>query len=180
MIKLQELSSEPGISIKTLKNYLWYLEKTFIVNRVYPFFRNIRKEIKKSNIFYFYDLGLRNFSTGEFGKLINYGFVFQNFIYNVLRERLRYTPSKIYYWRTKDKAEIDFIIDRANYIVPIEVKYKHLKSPVIPRAIRSFIKRYSKNIDKIVIFNLSLNEKIVLDNIEILFLPYYEVLYFQL
>jgi len=175
IIKLTELSSELGISTKTLKDYLWYLEKTFIISKVYPFFKNIRKELSKSTIFYFYDLGLRNFSSENFGNLKDYGFVFQNFIYNILREKLKNSSDRIYFWRTKDKAEIDFVIEKGKIIIPCEVKYKHLKSPLITRAMRSFIEKYKVN--KAIIFNLSLKEKIKIENTEILFLPYYESLF---
>ncbi|RLD16106.1 MAG: ATPase, partial [Caldiserica bacterium] len=175
IIKLTELSSELGISIKTLKDYLWYLEKTFIINRVYPFFKNIRKELSKSTIFYFYDIGLRNFTSGEFGNLKDYGFVFQNFIYNILREKLKNSIDTIYFWRTKDKAEIDFVIEKGKNIIPVEVKYKHLKSPLITRAMRSFIEKY--RVDKAIVFNLSLKDKIKIETTEILILPYYESLF---
>ncbi len=178
IINLTEISSELGISIKTLKDYLWYLEKTFIIDRVYPFFKNIRKELTKSNIFYFYDPGLRNFSADEFGNLKNKGFVFQNFIYNVLKYRLKNTPSRIYFWRTKEKAEIDFVIEKGNTLIPIEAKYTHLKSPLIPRAMRSFIEKYK--VKRAIVFNLSLREKLKINNTEILILPFYEVLNFKI
>ncbi len=81
LVNLSELSSTLGIAIKTVRDYLWYLEKTFVLQRVTPYFRNIRKEITKSPIFYFYDFGLRNFALGSFGSLKDPGFVFQNFVF---------------------------------------------------------------------------------------------------
>jgi len=45
LINYSELSSSLGISIKTVKNYIWYAEKTFIIQRVSPYFQNVRKEI---------------------------------------------------------------------------------------------------------------------------------------
>ncbi|NQT67072.1 MAG: DUF4143 domain-containing protein, partial [Actinobacteria bacterium] len=83
LVNYSELSNTIGINILTLKNYIWYLEKTFILKRVSPFYKNIRKEITKSPIFYFYDLGMRNFILNVFGKLDSIsdkGFLFQNFI----------------------------------------------------------------------------------------------------
>jgi predicted AAA+ superfamily ATPase len=103
-----ELSSTLGIAHKTLKEYLWYMEKTFIINMVTPYFSNARKEITKSPVFYFCDLGLRNFALGSFGNLQNKSFVFQNFVFNILRERTNLTSSRICFWRSKDKAEVDF------------------------------------------------------------------------
>jgi predicted AAA+ superfamily ATPase len=62
-------SSTLGISLATVKIYLGYLEKTFILWKATPWFTNIRKEITKAPVYYFRDLGLRNFASGSFGAL---------------------------------------------------------------------------------------------------------------
>ena len=174
LVNLNELSSTLGISVKTLKEYLWYLEKTFILQRISPYFKNIRKEITKSSISYFYDLGLRNFASGEFGSLKDKGFIFQNFIFNILREKTRISSSKICFWRTKDKAEIDFVIDLGKALIPIEVKYKKLAAPEIPRALRSFIERYKP--EKALIINLNLDTTSSLNQTKIHIIPFYKIM----
>jgi len=174
LVNFSELTSTLGISVRTLKEYLWYLEKTFILKRINPYFKNVRKEITKSPIFYYYDLGLRNFASGNFGSLQDKGFVFQNFIFNVLREKVRLSSSKICFWRTKDKAEIDFVVDSGRNLIPIEVKYKKLAAAKIPTSLRSFIKRYKP--EKSLIINLSLDEGVVLNRTKIYILPFYKIL----
>ncbi|MDH7513695.1 MAG: ATP-binding protein [Clostridiales bacterium] len=174
LANLSDLSSTLGISVHTLKDYLWYLEKTFILRRISPYFRNIRKEITKSSVFYFYDLGLRNFALGGFGSLKEMGFVFQNFVLNILKEKTAIGSAGIHFWRTKEKAEIDFVIDSGSYLVPVEVKYKKLVKPEIPRALRTFSKRYRS--EKAVIINLALEESVHLNHMEILFIPFYRIL----
>ena len=67
MVNYSELSATLGLSLATVKIYLWYLEKTFIVWKVTPWFTNIRKEITKAPVYYFRDIGLRNFASGSFG-----------------------------------------------------------------------------------------------------------------
>lgn len=178
LVNLSELSSTLGISIKTVKEYLWYLEKTFIVKRVTPYFRNIRKEITKSPIFYFYDIGLRNFAAGNFGTLKSIsgkeaGFIFQNFVFNILRDIIRTAAAKIFFWRTKDKAEVDFVIDFGRSIIPIEVKYKKLEEPKVPRALRSFIEKYTP--EKAFVINLTLDTVIRLNKTKIHFIPFYKI-----
>jgi len=174
LVNLSELSSTLGISVKTVKGYLWYLEKTFIIQRISPYFKNIRKEITKSPIFYFYDLGLRNFASGNFGDLKDMGFVFQNFVFNILKEKTRISSSKICFWRTKDKAEIDFVIDLGTNFIPVEVKYKKLAAPKIPRALRSFIEKYKPG--KALIVNLTLDTTIRLNRTKINIIPFYRIL----
>jgi predicted AAA+ superfamily ATPase len=175
LVNLSELSSTLGISSKTVKEYLWYLEKTFILQKSAPYFRNIRKEITKSPLFYFYDLGLRNFALGNFGTLRDKGFVFQNFIFNILREQVHRGAAKICFWRTKDKAEIDFVIDGGSWQVPIEVKYRRLETPEITRALRSFIERYHPS--KALIINVSLDTTVMVKETTIYLVPFYRVLH---
>lgn len=174
MVNYSELSSTLGISFKTLKEYLWFLEKTFVIQRITPFFRNIRKEITKSPILYFYDLGLRNFALGNFGNLENKSFVFQNFVFNILKEKIRETPSKICFWRTKGKSEVDFIIDSGRYVIPVEVKYQKLKKPKITKSLRSFINRYHP--EKALIVNLEMDAMIELNRTKVYFIPFYKLL----
>jgi predicted AAA+ superfamily ATPase len=176
LINYSELSSTLGISIQTIKNYLWYAEKTFIIHRISPFFRNIRKEITKSPVTYFYDLGLRNYALGLYGGLIHSpeaGFVFQNFILNILRERFLPSPAGIHFWRTKDRAEVDFVIDLGQRILPVEVKFKEMKKPELGRSLRSFINKYQPEVAWVI--NMELREKIKLDKTEIHFMPFWEL-----
>lgn len=174
LANLSELSSTLGISVKTLKDYLWYLEKTFIIRRISPYFRNIRKEITKSSIFYFYDLGLRNFAFGIFGSLKEMGFIFQNFILNILEEKTANSSAGINFWRTKEKAEIDFVIDSGRYLMPVEVKYKKLAKSEITRALRSFVERYRP--EKALVVNLALDDSITLNQTKVIFIPFYRIL----
>jgi len=164
------ISSELNISIQTLKNYLWYAQKTFIIKKLTPFSKNIRKEIVKSPIFYFYDLGLRNYAIGSFGNLNDYGPIFENFIFDILREKIRFTGAIIHFWRSKDGAEVDFIVNLGKNIFPIEVKYRNFKKPEIERSLRSFIRRYHPK--KAFIINLNLTKRLKIKETEIIFLSF--------
>jgi predicted AAA+ superfamily ATPase len=177
LINYSELSSTLGIALQTLKNYLWYAEKTFIIHRLSPYFRNVRKEITKSPVIYFYDLGLRNYALGLFGKVEfspDIGFLFQNFVFNIIKEKFRFTGASVHFWRTKDKAEVDFIINFGKEIIPIEAKYKKLKEPTVERSLRSFIEKYHPK--EAWIINLALEYEVKIDKTIVKFLPFYRLL----
>jgi predicted AAA+ superfamily ATPase len=176
LINISELASTLGISIQTVKNYLWYAEKTFIIQRITPYFKNVRKEITKAPVAYFYDSGLRNYALGLFGNLTkpwDAGFVFQNLVWAFLQEKYRFSPAEIHFWRTTDKAEVDFVVVLGRKIIPVEVKYKELKRPEIGRSLRSFLKKYQP--EEAWVVNLSLSDKIKLDKTEIMFLPFWKL-----
>ena len=172
LININELSATLGISVPTVKNYISYAEKTFIIRLVTPFYRNIRSEITKSPAVYFNDIGLRNFSIGQFGNIDYFdyaGFIFQNFVFNALYDKFKYGNSSVHFWRSKDGGEVDFIIDKGNEIIPAEVKASELKKPVITRSLRSFIEKY--NPKEAWIINLSFNFETTYKNTKIKFMP---------
>ncbi len=176
LVNYHELSNTLNTASETLKKYLWYLEKTFIINKVNPFFKNKRKEITKSPVYYFYDIGLKNYSSGLFtgsADLVDPAFLFQNFIYNILRDINPPGMVTIKFWRTLDKAEVDFILSSGDNHVPVEVKYKSMRSPEVNRSFRSFIKKY--NPKKAIIVNISYKDSVKIENTEVLFLPYHEL-----
>jgi len=45
LMNYTELSSTLNISFATVKKYLWYAQKIFLVELITPYARNIRKEI---------------------------------------------------------------------------------------------------------------------------------------
>ncbi|MDL1959742.1 MAG: ATP-binding protein [Deltaproteobacteria bacterium] len=178
LINYSELSSTLNISYQTVKKYLWYCQKTFLLDVISPYARNVRKEITKSPVPYFWDLGLRNYALGIFGHLGSPSeceFIFENLVFLLLREKIRLEATKLNFWRTKDKAEVDFILERGRNVVPIEVKYKSLKKQVIPRSLRSFIEKYSP--DKAYIVNIDYSNILKINKTTLFFLPYYELLY---
>lgn len=175
LVNYSEIASTLGLSQETVKKYLWYLEKTFIINKVAPYFKRVRKEITKAPEFYFYDLGLRNYATGEFGNLQyqTQGFSFENLVFNILKETLANSASKIHFWRSKDGAEVDFIVDRGKEIIPIEVKFREFKKPELTRSLKNFLEKYQPQMAFVV--NTSFKETVDFKRTTIYFVPFYEV-----
>lgn len=164
IISYAGLSSSLDLTEESVKKYLWYLENTYILDVIKPFYKNKVKEIIKSPVVYFHDLGLRNYASDELGRvefMNSIGFLFQNFVYLQLKHKIRHSSSIINFWRTKDGAEVDFIIDGLN-ITPYEVKYRSIQDLEVGKSLRSFITKYSPK-DAYVI-NLSTEKTAVIDN----------------
>ncbi len=177
LMNYSELASTLNVSFPTVKKYLWYAQKIFIVELMAPYARNVRKEISKSPVPYFWDLGFRNYSLGLFGHLespTEGGFVFENLVFLLLRQKLRFKAAKLNFWRTKDKAEVDFVIEAGQRLIPVEVKYQHLKQDKVPASLRRFIHRY--NPERAYIINLNLNKTLDLSGTALSFLPVHELL----
>ena len=177
LLNLTTLSSQLGISTPTLKNYLHYAEKTYSIVLAQPFFRNSQKEIIKAPTPYFIDLGLRNLVLNKWGTLSDasdFGFVFQNMVHHILC--LRYPNTPIRFWRTVDKAEVDFVVedDAHGGLFPVEVKYGSLRRPEITRSMRSFIEKYHPKEAWIV--NMALDHTESVGDTLVRFIPLHQLL----
>ena len=174
-----KLARDVGVKSTTVRNYLDYLDKTFIVEQTNPFYTNKKKEIIKSPIVYFSDPGLRNYSIQRFGHLntpSEFGELFEAFIHNFLKQETQFTGLDVRYWRTKSQAEVDFVLSAGNKVeLPVEAKYKELDEPKVTKSLRSFIKKYSP--EKAVVVNLSLEETVDVEETEVRFIPYTRFLY---
>jgi predicted AAA+ superfamily ATPase len=113
LLNINPLAAELGADNKTLKNYLWVMQKSFHVHTVAPFHKRIASELRKMPKLYFADLGLRNSLLNNFspiGTRDDRGALLENYVY--LRLKMTAEEEFIKYWRTRNKQEIDFIVQR--------------------------------------------------------------------
>ena len=120
MLNVMELSNTCNLSKQTIEKYLFILENTYIIKLVRPFHNNIRSELFKTPKIYFYDSGLMQMLwLKQLSKEV-IGNVLETNIYGELVKK--YSKENIFYWRTADKKEIDFILKIKDKVIPIEVK----------------------------------------------------------
>ena len=93
----------------------------------------------------------------------------------MLRERFPLADTTIHYWRTKDKAEVDFVIRSGDMVTPLEVKYRDLKKLEIRRSFRGFLEGYHPLSGYII--NKSLNQEALVGETRVQSLPYWELIF---
>ena len=172
LVDYSNLSKTIGINHRTVKKYLWYLEKTYIVDKVRPFSRNKKLEISKAPIYYFLDLGLRSFINGSFEwknleeKPFETGYLFQNFVFLRLKSAIneKNLNWEICFWRTKSGQEIDFVVNGVSKVMPVEVKFSR-NFEKIPLGLVNFCKKY-KGVEKAFVINLWGNKVKIIDGLK--------------
>lgn len=145
-VSYNELAKHVGLDSKTVEKYIDILEKCFVIFRVRSFSRNLRNELKASNKFMFWDLGIRNAVINNFAPIemrspIELGAMWENWI---IAERLKYnnnsgvfvTPR---FWRTKDQAEVDYVEEIDGAISAYEFKWNTKTTAKISA---SFVRAY--------------------------------------
>lgn len=144
ILNYANISQEAGISQPTVKGYYQLLEDMFVGLRVPAYAKSPRKNLLSTPKFLFFDLGVRHAAAGlnpspELVKA-NPGPVFEQWVGIELWNRLQYLgDGKLNHQRTRDGAEIDFIIERRGTLTPVEVKWTENPTPNDARHLLAFL-----------------------------------------
>ena len=124
------VANEVGVSNETVKRWVSVLRTSRIIYLMEPYFNNHLKRVIKTPKIYFMDVGLlayltkwptpETLSNGAKAGNIFETFVVSEIIKSYLNAGIINPP--IYFYRDKDKKEIDLIIEEAEKIYPIEIK----------------------------------------------------------
>lgn len=133
MLNYSMISKSMGVSMPTVKSYFGFLENSFLVFTLQPWFDNIKKRLIKSPKLYFEDTGvlhhllrIKNFDS-LLGNIAA-GLSWENFVINQLRYLLLSTD-QLYFYRTHDGAEIDLLVRRNNdWLFGAEIKLTNAPS----------------------------------------------------
>ncbi|MBI5413645.1 ATP-binding protein [Candidatus Peregrinibacteria bacterium] len=124
-----ELANLLGVDKITVERYIQILEKAFVIFRLTPLSRNLRRELTKTRKIYFCDLGIRNSLINNFNELnlrTDIGAIWENFC---ILERLKFNSAEkrlpnIYFWRTYDQKEIDYLEEEGGIFRAFEFKWE--------------------------------------------------------
>ncbi|MHC6204327.1 ATP-binding protein [Breznakiellaceae bacterium SP9] len=147
-VSTNELANLCAADNKTIERYIRLLEQSFTIFRLGSFSTNLRNELKSSEKYYFYDVGIRNAVIGAFEPLgirQDMGHLFENFIIAELAKRLM--PFAVgsfgYFWRTTQQQEIDFVTVSGNTVTAHEIKWN---PNVKTRISKTFIEKYNPTV----------------------------------
>jgi predicted AAA+ superfamily ATPase len=129
MLNLSDLARDVAISVPTAKYWLSILESSSIVYLLEPYHTNTAKRLIKSPKLYFLDTGLCSYLTQwstpetlESGAMS--GAILETFIFTEILKSYWHNGKQapLYYYRDKDKKEIDLLIIQDDKIYPLEFK----------------------------------------------------------
>ncbi len=159
LLNKSSLAADACLSEPTVSNYLGMLEMIYQVSLIKPYSSNISRRFMKSPKFYMTDSGLlchllgindAEALSGSWHK----GNVFETFVYSELLKHVSYSQTRpeLYHYRTTDKKEIDFILQKGDVLVAIEVKAaQSIKSDAF-KHIADLQKKSSRRVIGIVLY----------------------------
>ena len=152
-VNLSALAQELGLTHPTVKSYYKILEDIFVGIPLPAFTRSARKSVLSTRRFLFFDLGVRHAAAGlrpgHDTVLANPGPVFEQWVGLELWRRLQMLgEGSLSSFRTSDGAKIDFIIERAGRLIPVEVKFTEHPSMKDARHLKRFLVEHADEADE--------------------------------
>jgi predicted AAA+ superfamily ATPase len=129
LLNLSDLARDSDISVNTAKEWLSLLEASGQIYLLKPYYKNVSKRQIKTPKLYFLDTGLvcyltawRTVETALRGAMA--GALFETFIFAELMKSFlnRGEEPPFWYYRTKEKEEVDILIEKDGKLYPIEIK----------------------------------------------------------
>ncbi len=129
MLNMADLARDADIAPNTAKNWLSILETSGIIHLLHPYAANLTKRLVKRPKLYFLDTGLCSYLTNwsspqtlEAGAMG--GAIFETWVIGEILKSYFHNGKQLalYYYRDKEKKEIDLLIIRDDTAYPIEIK----------------------------------------------------------
>lgn len=140
VVNVDELARDARIAPGTAREWLSLLEDSFLLRLIHPRHSNRTKRLIKSPKMYFLDAGLAAWLAGwrdpeslRLGPLA--GAIFETHVFGQLLRYFRHRAREveITFWRTRDGEEVDFLIETAGKVTPIEVKLGTPNGRALPK-----------------------------------------------
>jgi predicted AAA+ superfamily ATPase len=143
LVNQTELARDVALPQPTVHRYLNLLETSFLLVRVPAYAVNRTKRLIKTPKLYWGDVGLALHLAGMTEPA---GAHLENIVLNDLLcwRDARAEQGELLYWRTTTGEEVDFVIEAAGRLLPIEVKTTPRPRLADAAALRSFRAEYGR------------------------------------
>ena len=115
----RSLQEDLDCSEKTIKSWITILENFYVLFTVTPWHKNISRSVKKQPKFYFYDIAQINNPAAQLENLVACALLKELHF----REDVKGETWGLFYLKTKDRVEVDFLITKDNkpyYLIEVK------------------------------------------------------------
>ncbi|MDQ7064106.1 MAG: ATP-binding protein [candidate division KSB1 bacterium] len=125
LLNYSEIARDAGLSVDTARRYLQYLDISYQVVLLQPYYRNLTSSVVKTPKLYWLDIGLLRTLTGLWGK--ESGSVFETMVVGEIIKWMRTTRKngEIYFYRTRAGMEMDVLLQLPQGFIGMEIKNRN-------------------------------------------------------
>lgn len=155
LVSMNSLANTLDVGRGTVDRYLYLATQLFIIQPLHPYHANFKKRLTKQSKYFFWDVGIRNALTKNFGDIdirADKGGLWENFI---IMERMKYNASRryscnYYFYRGENGAEVDLVEEKDGTIHCFEIKYD---ADSVSRGVRNAVGEITNDSTNLQIIN---------------------------
>jgi len=139
LLNFESLGNDAGVTGKSVKDWISLLANNGILYILKPYHSNLNKRLIKMPKTYFMDIGIavRLQSHQEQDSILSVpqaGHLFENLVIaEAIKTKDHFCQNwDLYFWRTKEKEEIDLIVESDKKITLVQIKLGSTKNGEIP------------------------------------------------
>ncbi|MGA2654680.1 MAG: ATP-binding protein [Gammaproteobacteria bacterium] len=156
-------------SVNTVKNYIHYLENAYLIFTIDGYAYSVLQQTVSQKKVYAIDTGLVQAVSIQFSA--NTGRYIENIVFLELRRRYQ----EIYYYRTQNNLEVDFLVRVKHKILLIQVCESLSQEKTRQRELTALTTAMTElNIQQGLILTLDEHETVSIENHEITVMPIYQ------
>ncbi len=143
-ISFNEIAERCDLDNETVERYIQLLDDAFILIHLKSFHNGHRYELKKTNMVYFVDNGVRNALIQNFNKVDFRNDMDELWKNYVIAERIKWMrmnriKNPVFFWKTHTNQQMDFIEIKEDKIFAYKTDWRKKKKVKIPK---SFTEHY--------------------------------------
>ena len=129
LVNFAELSRDLGVALNTVRAWVSVLEASYQIVVVRPYHANVQKRMVKTPKIYFTDtgtlcwlVGIRDAEHARQGPMA--GAILETAVLGEILKASwhRGEEARVWFWRTSDGHEVDFVVEHGTELIPIEVR----------------------------------------------------------
>lgn len=130
LLNMSDLARDVQLPFTTLRRYMALLEMTYQVFLLRPYFANVGKRLVKTPKVYLTDTGMASHlaladSWATLERQGRAGAMVETWMLGELRKLIAATAPEVglWFWKAHGGREVDFLLERGEQLVPVEVKW---------------------------------------------------------
>lgn len=158
ILDITKLAETLKVNYLTVRDYLFYLQNSFVINLVYNYSKSAAKQLRKNKKIHIIHPSVALTMMRYPKDILGIGEIAGKYVETIVFQHSRMISERLSFWRTPQKEEVDIILD--DLMLPIEVKYKSNIDRDDIKNILKFLEKYKKNKGLIVTKDVFRREEI--------------------
>lgn len=136
LLNYSELARDADISVDTSRRYLEYLNISYQVILLQPYYRNLTSSLVKTPKIYWLDIGLLRMLCGF--RETEYGAIYETLVVAEFHKWIKtmQRQAELYFYRTRSGLEVDLLLQTPHGVIGVEVKSRENVSSADGKAMK--------------------------------------------